>query len=64
MKLYRIDTQVKLRYPLALLLLSLIACVSNNDFEDELQQERIYLDGVCTGIHGDYLNLQPTCPRA
>jgi hypothetical protein len=55
---------MKLRYPLALLLLGLIACVSNNDFEDELQQERIYLDGVCTGIHGDYLNLQPTCPRA
>ncbi len=55
---------MKLRYPLALLLIGLIACVSNNDFEDELQQERIYLNGVCSGIHGDYLNLQVTCPRA
>ena len=52
---------MKLRYPLALLLLVLIACVSNNDFEDELQQERIYLDGVCSGRHGDYLNLRPSC---
>ena len=55
---------MKLRYPLALLLLGLIACVSNNDFEDELQQESIYIQAVCDGVHGDYLDLRPNCARS
>lgn len=52
---------MKLRYPLALLLVVLVSCVSNQDYQDALNDEAAYIDGVCTGYHGDYLNIQPAC---
>jgi len=52
---------MKLRYPLAVLVLVMWSVVSNNDFENELQQESIYIEGVCDGVHGDYLDLKPSC---
>lgn len=52
---------MKLRYPLALLLVVLISCVSEQDYQDALHDEAVYIDGVCTGRHGDYLSLRPSC---
>ena len=52
---------MKLRYPLALLLVVLISCVSEQDYQDALHEEAIYIQGVCDGLYGDYLNLQPAC---
>lgn len=52
---------MKLRYPLALLLVVLISCVSEQDYQDALHEEAIYIQSVCDGVHGDYLNLRPDC---
>jgi len=52
---------MKLRYPLALLLVVLISCVSETDYQDALHEEAIYIQSVCDGVHGDYLNLRPAC---
>ena len=52
---------MKLRYPLALLLVALISCVSEQDYQDALHEEARYIHGVCTGFHGDWLNLEPNC---
>ena len=52
---------MKLRYPLALLLVVLISCVSETDYQDALHEEAIYIQSICDGVHGDYLNLEPTC---
>lgn len=49
---------MKLRYPLALLLVVLISCVSEQDYQDALHEEARYIHGVCTGVHGNWLNLQ------
>ena len=55
------EDHMKLRYPLALLLVVLISCVSEQDYQDALHDEAVYIDGVCTGRHGDWLNLRPSC---
>lgn len=52
---------MKLRYPLALLILVLVSCVSESDYQAALQEEAIYIQSVCDGVHGDYLNLRPSC---
>jgi len=52
---------MKLRYPLAFLLVVLISCVSNQDYQDALHEEAIYIQAVCDGVHRDYLNLRPAC---
>jgi hypothetical protein len=52
---------MKLRYPLALLLVVLISCVSEQDYQDALHDEARYIHGVCTGAYGDYLDLEPNC---
>ena len=52
---------MKLRYSLALLLVVLVSCVSNQDYQDALQEEAIYIQSVCDGVHGDFLNLRPAC---
>jgi hypothetical protein len=51
---------MKLRYPLALLLVVLISCVSEQDYQDALYEEAIYIQSVCDGVP-DYLNLRPSC---
>jgi hypothetical protein len=51
---------MKLRYPLALLLVVLISCVSEQDYQDALHEEAIYIQSVCDGFP-DYLNLRPAC---
>jgi hypothetical protein len=50
---------MKLRYPLALLLVVLISCVSEQDYQDALHEEGNLHQSVCDGVHGDYLNLRP-----
>ena len=55
------EADMKLRYPLALILVVLISCVSEQDYQDALHEEAIYIQSVCDGVHGDYLNLRPSC---
>lgn len=52
---------MKLRYPLALLLIVGFLIAGNNDYESELMEERQYIERFCDGVHGDYLDLNPSC---
>ena len=45
---------------LAAILLAL-GWIGNQDYQDELIEERRYFEDVCDGIHPDYKNLQPPC---
>ena len=50
---------MKLRYPLALLLIVGFFIAGNSDYENEVIEEQQYIERVCDGVHKDYLNLQP-----
>ena len=52
---------MKLRYPLALLLIVGFFIAGNSDYENEVMEERQYIERVCDGVHKDYLNLRPSC---
>lgn len=52
---------MKLRYPLALLLIVGFFAAGQNDYENEVLEEQEYIERVCTGLHKDYLNLRPSC---
>jgi len=52
---------MKLRYPLALLLIVGFFAAGQNDYENEVMEEQQYIERVCDGVHKDYLNLQPSC---
>jgi len=52
---------MRLRYPLALLLIVGFFAVGQNDYENEVMEEQQYIERVCGGVHKDYLNLQPSC---
>jgi len=52
---------MKLRYTLALIILVTIGLAGNSDFEEEQAEEARYAERVCSGVHGDYLNLSPDC---
>ena len=52
---------MKLRYPLALLLIVGFFIAGNSDYENEVMEEKEYIERVCQGVHKDYLNLQPSC---
>ena len=52
---------MKLRYPLALIIFVSIGLAGNGDFEEAQAEEARYAERVCSGIHGDYLNLFPDC---
>ena len=54
---------MKLRYPLALLVLLALGFAGESDFQEEQTEEARYEERVCTGVHGDYLNLSPACPQ-
>lgn len=52
---------MKLRYPLALLLIVGFFIAGNSDYENEVMEEQQYIERVCAGVHKDYLNLRPSC---
>ena len=52
---------MKLRYPLALFVLIALGLAGNGDFEEEQAEAARYAERVCSGVHGDYLNLEPNC---
>ncbi len=52
---------MKLRYILALMIFVSIGLAGNGDFEEEQAEAARYAERVCSGVHGDYLNLSPTC---
>ena len=52
---------MKLRYILALMIFVSIGLAGNGDFEEEQEEAARYAERVCSGVHGDYLNLSPTC---
>ena len=54
---------MKLRYPLALLVLLALGFAGQGDFEEEQEEEARYAERVCSGVHGDYLNLSLACPQ-
>ena len=33
----------------------------DGDFEDAKAQERDYIERYCTGVHGNYMNLEVAC---
>lgn len=48
----------------ALGLLALLAAflgVSHSAYLDEVSEEQWYIHDVCTGLHPDYLELEPDC---
>jgi hypothetical protein len=53
---------MRLRYPLALLLIAGFFIVGQNDYENEVLEEQDYIERVCQGVHKDYLSIQPSCP--
>tara|TARA_B100000242_G_scaffold42787_2_gene25515 strand:+ start:1221 stop:1394 length:174 start_codon:yes stop_codon:yes gene_type:complete len=46
------------------IILLILGIVGNMDFQDELNEERIYRDNFCQGVHPDYKNLNPDCGGA
>lgn len=52
---------MKLRYILALMIFVSIGLAGNGDFEEAQAEAARYAERVCTGVHGDYLNLSPDC---
>lgn len=52
---------MKLRYPLALLLIICFLAVSESDFNEEVMEEQRYVERVCAGLHSDYLELKVNC---
>jgi hypothetical protein len=52
---------MKLRYILALIIFVSIGLAGQGDFEEEQAEAARYAERVCSGVHGDYLNLSPTC---
>lgn len=52
---------MKLRYPLALLLIVCFLAVSESDFNEEVMAEQRYVERVCAGVHSDHLKLGVTC---
>ena len=52
---------MKLRYPLALFVLFALGLAGPGDFEEEQAEAVRYAERVCSGVHGDYLNLSPDC---
>lgn len=55
---------MKLRYPLALLLIAGFFIAGQNDYENEVLEEQDYIERVCTGVHTDYLEIDPDCARS
>lgn len=55
---------MRLRYTLALLVIAGFLVAGQNDYENEVMEEQDYNQRVCDGVHGDYLNLQPSCQPA
>ncbi len=45
---------------LAAVLLAL-GWIGNQDYQDELIEERRYFEDVCSGIYPDFKNLKPQC---
>jgi len=45
---------------LAAILLAL-GWIGNQDYQDELIEERRYFEDVCSGIYPDFKNLKPKC---
>ena len=54
---------MKLRYPLALLLIVGFFAAGQNDYENEVMEEQQYIERVCDGVHANYLKLELTCAR-
>ena len=52
---------MKLRYPLALLVLLALGFAGESDFQEEQAEAARYAERVCTGVHNDYLSLKPDC---
>ena len=52
---------MKLRYILALMICVRMGLAGNGDFEEAQAEEARYAERVCSGVHGDYLNLSPDC---
>ena len=52
---------MKLRYPLALLVVLLVSCVTNQDYQDALHEEAVYIQSVCDGVHGTTSTFRPAC---
>ena len=54
---------MKLRYPLSLFVLCVVGLglAGQGDFEEAQAEEARYAERVCSGVHGDYLNLSPDC---
>ena len=52
---------MKIRYILGLIIFVSIGLAGQGDFEEEQAEEARYEFRVCSGVHGDYLNLSPTC---
>tara|TARA_Y100000817_G_scaffold298409_1_gene275577 strand:- start:89 stop:259 length:171 start_codon:yes stop_codon:yes gene_type:complete len=46
------------------IILLILGIVGNMDFQDELNEERIYRHNFCSGVHPDYKNLNPDCGGA
>ena len=54
---------MKLRYPLALLLIICFLAVSESDFNEEVKEEQRYAQRVCSGVHSNYLELRIDCEK-
>ena len=52
-----------MRYPLIVLVILAFGYAGNADFEDDLAEEREYVERVCEGTHSDYLSLGVDCAK-
>ena len=52
-----------LHFKLAVAAMFIIAlgAAGDADFEDAKASERDYIERYCTGVHGNYMNLEVTC---
>lgn len=44
-----------------MVLIVLFSWVSGEDYEEELKQEQVYIDNVCSGLWPDFRRLSPDC---
>lgn len=46
---------------LVLTAIFILILVSNEDYKDTIDAERLYKEKVCSGVWGDYKDINPTC---